>query len=370
MRPAKKLQRPIESSHVVILTNYMRKHHMLVFEEIKKRVGKLTVLLSTNMEPDRDWQAEWGDLDVIIQKNWMYTAKWKHSAGFRESNFIHIPIDTVSQLKTLQPDIVFSYEMGMRTFFSGRYCKSANIPMVMVGNMSEHIERERGPLRRMLRKFIKRSIDFATYNGPSCKRYLESLNIPEERLFHFPYAYDPSKTYTGPKTFSDGDERRLLFCGALGQRKGILNFVEVLQRYAREIPGSKIRLSIAGDGPLKAQVAEFAQPNLVIEFLGNCTAEQLCDSMAAQSIEAVGEEGQNGWFFDPNDSNSIYEGIERAFATTPARLAEMSELARASVEWISPKSSSEGFFDMIGAISLGHAQSDSSIHSTERSFAR
>ena len=359
MRPAKKLQKPIESSHVVILTNYMRRHHVLVFEEIKKRVGKLTVLLSTNMEPDRDWKAEWGDLDVVIQKNWMYTAKWKHSAGFRESNFIHIPIETVSQLRTLQPDIVFSYEMGMRTFLSGRYCKSANIPMIMVGNMSEHIERERGPLRRMLRKFIRQSIDFATYNGPSCKRYLESLKIPEERLFHFPYAYDPTKTYTGPKTFSDGEEKRLLFCGALGQRKGILNFVEVLQRYAQEIPSSKIRLSIAGDGPLKAQVAEFAQPNLVIEFLGNCTAEQLCEayrvtdisvfstladewglvpieamksgvpvlgSMAAQSIEAVGKEGQNGWFFDPNDSNSIYEGIERAFATTPERLAEMLSL--------------------------------------------
>ena len=82
----------IDKTHVVVLTNYLRRHHALVFEEIRKHVGKLTVLLSTTMEPDRDWDPQWGDLDVRVQRNWMYTARWRHSSGFEEPNYIHLSL--------------------------------------------------------------------------------------------------------------------------------------------------------------------------------------------------------------------------------------------------------------------------------------
>lgn len=409
MRSPSKMQVPIESAHVVVLTNYLRRHHVLVFEEIKKRVGKLTVLLSTEMEPDRDWQAEWGSLDVVLQKSWMYTAKWKHSAGFNESNFIHVPMDTVSQLKSLKPDAVFSYEMGIRTFLSGRYCRKAKIPLVMVGNMIDHVEHERGVLRRALRRMIVQSIDYATYNGPGCQRYLRSLNIPDERLFHFPYAMDPEKVSVGPKDFSQGEERRLLFCGALGERKGIVNFLKVLKRYATAIPMAKIRLSIAGDGPLRDQVAEMAQSNLAIEFLGNCNPEQLrqayhdtdicvfptladewglvpieamksgipvLGSISAQSIETFCVDGENGWVFDPQDLESIYKSIEQAFATKPQQLKEMGEVARAAVQHISAGYSADEFMKILSFTSAPDLHSDqqpieSLIYTTtEQSIAR
>lgn len=408
MRSPSKMQVPIKSAHVVILTNYLRRHHVLVFEEIKKHVGKLTVLLSTDMEPDRDWQAEWGSLDVVVQKSWMYTAKWKHSAGFSESNFIHFPTDTVAQLKELNPDVVFSYEMGMRTLFSGRYCHKAKVPLVMVGNMVDHVELERGMFRRLLRRLIVRSIDYATYNGPGCQRYLQSLKIPDERLFHFPYALDPEKVSVGPKDFSQDEERRLLFCGALGERKGIVKFATVLKHYANEIPTSKIRLSIAGDGPLRDQVAELAQPNLAIEFLGNCSPEQLrqayrdadicvfptladewglvpieamksgvpvLGSVAAQSIETLCVDGENGWVFEPKDSESIYESIEKAFATTPQRLKEMGDAARASVDHISAKYSAEEFMKILNFTAATDSQTgrqtiESIVQTTEGSLAR
>ena len=405
MRSPSTMDTAINEAHVVILSNYLRRHHVLVFEEIQKRVGKLTVLLSTDMEPDRDWQAQWGALNVVMQSSWMYTAKWKHSSGFKEPNFIHIPLDTVSRLKKLNPDIVFSYEMGMRTLFSGRYCRSANVPLVMVGNMAEHVERERGTLRRLLRRLIVNSIDYATYNGPGCRRYLSSLKIPDERLFHFPYAYDPSKVYTGAKEFSQGEERKLLYCGALGERKGILGFTEVLQRYAQEIPTCKIRFSIAGDGPHREQVAAFAQSNLIIDFLGNCSPEQLSGayrdsdicvfptladewglvpieamksgtpvlgSIAAQSIETFCVDDENGWVFDPTESEDVYEAIERAFAATPDRLMEMGESARASVETISARSSADEFMKILSgtAESQMHSGQESMVHATERSLVR
>ena len=85
-------------AHVVILNNYIRKHHVDSYRELAKRVRKLTVLLSTPMEPDREWDTQLSDLDVRVQKNLMFTTSWKHSTGFREPNYIHIPVDTMSQL--------------------------------------------------------------------------------------------------------------------------------------------------------------------------------------------------------------------------------------------------------------------------------
>jgi len=75
-------------AHVVILNNYLRVHHAISYVELAKRVRKLTVLLSVPMEPNKDWDAQWMGLDVRMQKNWMFTKKWKHSKGFTEDNYI------------------------------------------------------------------------------------------------------------------------------------------------------------------------------------------------------------------------------------------------------------------------------------------
>ncbi|MFT5303285.1 MAG: hypothetical protein ACI814_004104 [Mariniblastus sp.] len=60
--------------HVVILNNYLRKHHVASYRALAKRVRKLTVLHSVPMESDRAWDADWKDLDVHVQRNWMVDA--------------------------------------------------------------------------------------------------------------------------------------------------------------------------------------------------------------------------------------------------------------------------------------------------------
>ncbi len=73
------------------------------------------------MEPNRAWQPEWGDLTVVLQKNLTMRHWWRHSTGFDELTYVHFPIDTYKQLRRLQPDIVFSAELGMRTVLSGLF---------------------------------------------------------------------------------------------------------------------------------------------------------------------------------------------------------------------------------------------------------
>ena len=46
--------------HVVMLTNFVAPHKLPIYTELSKRVGKFTMLLSTPMEPNRRWEADWG----------------------------------------------------------------------------------------------------------------------------------------------------------------------------------------------------------------------------------------------------------------------------------------------------------------------
>jgi len=372
----------LQKAHVVVLTNYLRRHHALVYQEVAKKVGKLSILLSTDMEPDRSWAAEWDGLDVKMQKNWMHTARAKHSSGFDEPNYIHVPIDTVFQLRRLKPDIVFSYEMGMRTAFCGLFrLMHRKVPLVMVGNMAEHIEEERGKLRRLLRRFVRGRVDAATFNGPSCRRYLTRIGFRDEQLFHFPYCVDEEKTWRGERGFSQDDHRNLIYCGSINERKNILPFAESLASWLSEQSGKRtVTLSIAGEGELAAKVLELQSDRLEIRMLGNCDPEQLASayrdadicafpslgdewglvpteamksgipvlgSTLAQSVEETVVDNETGWVFDPRQESSMKNAIGRALSTSSAELQVMGEAARSAVAYISPQFSAQQFCNIV-----------------------
>ena len=365
--------KPLSEQHVIVLINYLRRHHVMTFKEFERRVGKLTILVSTPMEGDRDWLPEWEGLDVIVQKNTTITLT--RSSGFDEKNYIHFPWDTISKLRRLKPDIVFSYEMGMRTFFCGLFrLFNRNVPLVMIGNMSDHIEGERGWIRRIFRQLIRRMVDGCTYNGPSCKKYLSGLGVDDSDLFYFPYCFDQEKTFQGEKQFSQPGVRTLLYCGALSERKWILPFVKMLGEYCDEHLNESIKLIIAGDGPLRGELLSQSFKNLIFDWRGNCEKDGLrkcyeesdvfvfptmgdewglvpveawssgvpvLGSNFAQSVESVGLEGENGWFFDGGDEATIRKKVEIALSTSHSRLHEMSKISREEISKFTPQFSAD-----------------------------
>ncbi len=363
----------LTDKHVVVLINYMRKHHVLTFKEIARTVRKLTILVSTKMESDRSWTPDWGDLDVIVQKN--STLTLNRSSGFQEKNFIHIPWDSIGQLRKLKPDVVLSYEMGARTLLSGIYRKLAkHVPVVMIGNMTHHIEQRRGSFRNTFRNIIRKSVDLATYNGPSCKRYLQSIGFDHSKLVYFPYCFDPGKTFQGQKSFSSSGVENLLYCGALSDRKAILPFTLALQRFCRSNPDRTINFFVAGNGPHRNKIAELNAENLNIELVGECGEHELRDlysradvcvfptlsdewglvpmeawasgvpvlgSKYAQSVEANCRHGINGWVFDTREPDNMDRAVGEALATTHQELREMSAACRRTVEAFSPTESAK-----------------------------
>ena len=379
MKPATKPK--VVDANVVVLNNYLRPHHCKQLQACAKRIRDFTVLLSTPMEPNRNWQPQWGDLDVVLQRNIMVKRKWRHKSGFVDDNYVHVPWDTLRQLRRLKPDVILSYEMGARTFLSSRYrARHPECALVVVNNISELTERHRGFLRPRLRRSLLRRIDLATYNGPSCKRYLLQQGLREDQLFYFPYCHDAAKVYDGQKTFSE-QPQKLFYGGSISQRKGIVPFCHALTRWCKANPQRVINFTIVGDGPLRLVVETLATPaNLHIKLNQSASAEQMRDyyaanditvfptladewamvvneslasgtpmlaSTGAQATEVLCRDGQNSWVFDAESERSMDEALVRALSTSAEQLSEMSRAARQSVAHINPNRSADLLADIV-----------------------
>lgn len=384
LAPPATLSRPEKSrldAHVVILNNYLRPHHVAVYRELARRVRKLTVLLGTPMEPDRNWAPEWADLDVRIQKNWTWKARWRHSTGFDVPNFVHFPVDTVSQLRRLKPEVVCSAEFGVRSLLAGFYRFShRRSRLIVIGNMSAHIERERGAGRRMLRAVVRRFADRFTWNGSSCRAYLGELGIPARKTGFFPYYFDEAKVWEGEKRFNADGRRTLSFSGFLDSRKGVPQLARALREWSRTRPGFPLELLVCGTGPLSADFERIASADLTVRMLGHaddatlrqvyadsdlCVFPSLADewglvpveamrsgvpvlgSVYAQSVEDLVVDGVNGWRFRPDHPDEFLAQLDRALGAPTVQLAGMSAAARASVSHITADWAAEALIEVI-----------------------
>ncbi len=358
---------PPESStrctRVAILNNFIPPYWKPVFACLADRIPHLRVLVSTPMEPNRAWEVDWQGLDVVLQKTITVRGKWRHPKGFEEPLFIHLPVDTIAQLNRFRAEVVLSAEMGFRTLLSLGYRKlHSRSRLIIWAEIAESTERGRGLLRRVLRTLLAKHADAFIVFGNSGARYVQTLRVPNSKIFQVPYATDVKRFATTPLTRTGEQIRRLLYVGQLIDRKGLLPFIEVLSRWALAHSERRIEFLLAGDGPLGETLKRVAHPpNLTIELLGNVDYERLppiydgCgvfvfptladtwglvvnEAMASglpvlgscysQAVEMIVTDGENGWTFEPDDAGQTYGAIDRCMNTSDEAFEKMRERAR------------------------------------------
>lgn len=397
----------IIDAHVTVLTNFLGPHHLKQMREFQKHVRRLTILLSTVMEPNRDWPTDWEGMDIQVQKSRMITRQWRHGSGFREDNYVHVPWDTLKRLKQLKPDVIFSFEMGFRTLFSSLYrARNPHCRLVMVCNVSEQTEQGRGRLRQLLRSALRRRVDLVTTNGPSCTRYLRSLGYDTEQLWPYHYCHDVDKVFTGDKTFPQLPER-LFHCGSLSERKYIVPFIDTLSTWCEQHPQRSIELVLAGRGPLESAIRNRSNPpNLRLTLLGSVDAATIRETYAsvdmtvfptladewglvvnesmgsatpvlasvlAQATEVLCRDGINSWTFDPRDAQQMAASLDRALHTNGEQLKRMGQAGREAVKAIHVCSSAQEFRNIISAalrMNCGHADETESLTRVAAGLAR
>ncbi|WP_235033265.1 glycosyltransferase family 4 protein [Rubripirellula obstinata] len=366
-------------ARVVFLTHYIPLYQVRVLQAIAARVRDFQILLSTPIEPNRDFQPDWSGLNVTVQNSWTLRRRWRHpDGGFDDQLYVHVPYDTSARLRELKPDVVMSLELGARSAGAALYCRRhPETKLVLCTYMSERTEQGRGFVRRKLRQRLLRSADAVTYNGPSCKDYLNGFGVQSDRMFHLPYAADDRTVYQGPTERDEADCRhRMLVVGQLSQRKGVDRLVRQVASYCRANPDRKIEIVFAGDGPLRDELKTIeTTANLKVNLLGNVPAEELAvwmlrcgvllaptladewmlvvnealhagvpviGSIHAQAVTTLVKEDVNGWTYDPMEDGSIDQALDTYFDQSDQDLSDMRVVCRQSVASRSPAWAADG----------------------------
>jgi len=371
-RTAPEALEPKLPAHVVMLTNFIPPYRLPVYTELARRVEKLTILLSTPMEPNRNWQAAWDSLDVRVQRTWTVRRRWRHAAGFSDKLYVHVPVDTLSKLRALRPDVILSAELGFRSLFSSIYARYLrHIPLVLWLTLSDHTEQGRGWLRHVLRRWLLSRADAAVVNGAGGARYVERFGFDSRRTFRVPYTALPGLFAQLPFTRPPESAHRLLYVGQLIERKGLAPFIATLATWASEHPNRKVNFDIAGSGPLDGELAALpTPPNLTLNFLGERDYSALMavyasagifvlptladewglvvnealsaglpvlGSVYSQAIEELCRDGDNGWIFRADSPSETFDAIDRALSTPVEQLDAMRVSARGAVEHLTPE---------------------------------
>lgn len=388
------LRLPLSQSRLVVLTHYLPPYMQRVLEHVAESVPQTQVLLSIPLEPNRNFAVDWGSLNVQVQKSLMMRGAWRHRVGFKDELFIHIPYDTYRQLRRRQPDLILSYELGFRSLISAIYRRThPSCRLALCVCVSEHTESGRGGSRWLLRRALAKMADAVTYNGPSCRRYLTGLDVPDNRLFHFPYAADdrttpPSASNVTLVTSQRGNfnevNRRLLIVGQLNARKGIHPFFDALESYCRQNPDVSWDLTLIGAGPLEESLrSRPLPPNLCCQITGSRPPEQLASewsdygvlvfptladewglvvneamraglpvigSCYAQASTTLIQEDRNGWIYSPDHPEQLHAKLDALRRLSPNEMWAMRDRARSSVAHITSQSAAHLACDMFRAM--------------------
>lgn len=344
------------------LTNILAPYWKLICEQLAERYS-LRIFLSTPMENNRPWDVDWGHLDVVVQRTITLHRRWKHPTGFTERIHLHLPVDTVAQLRRFRPHVVISNEMGLRTLLASCYRKlNPQCRLLVLAEMAESTERGRGRSRGRVRRFLRNHIDGFLTPGASGARYLDSLGVAPSRIFQIGYTSDVHRLSTLPVGRPAEVAHRLLYVGQLIERKGLVQFLDALAQWSSHNPQRTLEFVIVGDGPARSKIAGVRlPPNLKLTFRGNMAfsdvsvAYESCGifvfptladtwgvvvneamaaglpvlgSMYSQAVEELLDEGRNGWSFHPDDPSDTYASLERALNTGPETLNQMRVCAR------------------------------------------
>lgn len=370
----------VVDARVVLLTHYIPIYQLPIYRELARRIRDFQILLSTPVEPNRHFQPRWEGLDVTVQKTVTLQRRWRHSAGFNDTLYVHVPYDTGRQLRRLQPDIVLSLELGFRSIASSFHrMLHRGSKLILCTYMSEHTEQGRGMARAAARRWLIRRADAITYNGPSCVNVLDSLGASSDRLFHFPYAANPASIYRGAAAAWNLETARMLYVGQMTQRKGVQAMIRQVVAFAGARTNQRFHLTMVGEGPLRESLAAFPRPdNLTIEFTGNVPSERLPEVMArhdvlifptladewglvvdealhsglpvigsvlAQASTTLLQDDRNGWRYDPRDADALAGCLDRWLASDPTSRGAIAQSCRDSVSKRTPQFAAAGLID-------------------------
>ena len=361
---------------IVFLSNHVASYRVSTLVELRRRVERLDVVLSSrDCAPGLPEQ----DIGVHFLPSLKVPQRRRHANGYVERYEVHVPRRVIATLRRLAPDCVVAPEFGLRTAMAAIYCTLHRKPLVVHADLSEDYEQGRGAARLILRKALLHLADRVLVNGRSAARYVTSLGYDPARISSLPYATDLEWFGHAPRSRRDDGVLRMTYVGQLIERKGLEPFVKELSLALAGRPDRQVVLTLAGRGDRHTSLSALQRPpNLALQLpgpiayaeldafhatqdvfvmptLGDTWGLVVNESMAAglpvlgslqsQAVQEMVEEGREGWVFDARNAPSMRDAIERCLGATGDERRRLGEQARQRALQFSPAHSAQQIVD-------------------------
>lgn len=363
---------------IAFMDSHLFEYRLPFLKALRKHVDVLRVFVpGVGFDlPLSDLQAS--GLDVKWIRSIRLSSAPRAPFGWNDLVPVDLPLNVLYALQRFNPDVVISGEMGLRTLQAAvfRRCHP-DCRLVVWARLSRHSERARSSTRIMIRRELVRRADAIITNGFSGREYLMELGASPSRVHVVNQASQidarlPSKSKGGPL--------RLLCVSRLIERKGLHLLLPALAGYEK----ASWTLTVAGDGPEQERLRAYAsQHHLPVEFVGFVPRAGLDELFANHDVfvfpslndewglvvgealraglpvlgsvysEAVCElieDGVTGWVLRPDESDSIRIALDRVFSAAPTELSHAGEIARRSVQQLTPEVMANHFLDVIHAV--------------------
>lgn len=359
---------------LALLTNFIPPYRLSLYREMERLVDDFRILVSTDMEKNRNWAIDHKGLDVVVQRNISFKKTWKY--GYE--SFIHIPYDTFFQLRKYDPDLVITAELGFRSLFASIYCRLYKKPYILWLALSEHTELSKKGIRIMLRKYLLKNCAAILCNGESSKKYVEGFGF-KKKIYFVPCTSD----YELKPVKNDfrSAHKKILYTGYLIELKGIKEMVEGLIDWSKTNPNSTIELIIAGEGAEKVHFQKLDSiQNITYNLLGYVNYQELqkwyqkvdlyifpslqdewgvvvnesfssgvpvIGSIYSQAVLELVSENETGWQYDPLKNGALAEALEKAINTDVNELQKMSAKCLKTISEVTPTKVSSNIHEAI-----------------------
>jgi hypothetical protein len=329
-----------------------------VFDGLSKYGWDIRVFVANEREPACQYdQASITPTTFEVKKTANHTIHVPGMVG--RGGYVHFQYGLWHELKTWQPEIVLSSEVGFRTLFCFMYGLRMKIPVIPWLCASMHTERNNDFLRDNFRRLILAKVPCVCTNLTEGTEYLvKGLGVSETKIFQTPYVIDVAEF--NRKILSVKEQslelRRLLglrgtvflYVGQMIPRKGLNELARGIAAVDKDLLRDSSFLFVGGRLPddIKSSLMEqgvhlvevpFVQPRDLPQYyalsdvfvfpsledewgivLNEAAAAGLpiiASKFAAAAADLV-EENVNGFVIDPHDPGQVAAAIEK-FAIMP-----------------------------------------------------
>jgi glycosyltransferase involved in cell wall biosynthesis len=329
-----------------------------------------TVIYSTSNEDNRSWS---NDINMEYKYKILNSRTIKISKKV-DYKYIHIPINIISTLNDLNPDIVIGHEYNPTVYLAYNWTKRKSKKFISWSDGTVNTERNINWMQRKIRKIICSKADSFIASSTKTKEVQISYGAEEKKIFKSYLTVDINKYRVNKTRYGC---LNLLYVGRLIRGKGI----DLLFNALKDIKNN-FCLSIVGNGPeeyeLKRLTYELGISDKVIfcgyknrdeitgqykradifimptreDCFGLVITEAMCAGLPiicskyADGAYDLIEEGKNGFIVDPYNSKELKERIEYLL-TTPSKVKMMGEYSSKLVSDFSIEKVSEKFIDAI-----------------------